>query len=157
MGLFDLLRGFGPGAEQPLVRNPWTASANPPPSWLFGPAAYDWSDVASPMPLPDRLDAPDVIEPTPASPDLSLDDIRAQLLAGAASRIGPEHFALNPDNWAPPLVEMTRARTADVVAPTVERMMVLQQRGRQSRARPIPRTPMRARHFLRLLRPQQMS
>ncbi len=104
MGLFDLLRGLVPGAAQQLARNSGTAVANQPPSWLVDPAAYDWSDVLAPSPLPDRVGAPNLPEPVPLLDGLhpSFDDIHAQLLAGAASRIGPEHFALNPDNWLPP-------------------------------------------------------
>jgi len=104
MGLFDLLRGVVPVAAQQRARYPWNASRNPAPSWLFDPASYDWSDVVGPTPLPDRLGAPEPPEPMPLPdrPDPSFDDIHAQLVAGAASRIGPEHFALNPDNWTPP-------------------------------------------------------
>jgi len=87
MGFFDLLRGFVPSAAQQLARNSWVVSANPPPSWFVDPAAYDGTEVAAPMPSPDQ--------PAP-----SFDDIREPLLAGATSRIGPEHFTLNPDNWA---------------------------------------------------------
>lgn len=105
MGFFDLLRGFVPNAPQQLARNPSTASANIAPFSLFDPAPYGASDVAGPVPLTDRLQAGDLLEPTPLADwrDLRIDDIRAQLLVGAASRIGPEHFALNPDNWPPPL------------------------------------------------------
>ncbi len=104
MGLFDLLRGVVPGAAQQIARYPWNASRNPAPSWLFDPASYDWSDVAGPTPLPDRLGAQELPRPMPLPdwPDPSFDDIHAQLVAGAASRIGPEHFALNPDNWTSP-------------------------------------------------------
>jgi hypothetical protein len=102
MGLFDLLRGLEPGAAQQLARYPWDASRNPAPFWPLDPGSYDWSDVVAPS--PNRLDAAGLpgLASLPDQPDPSFDDIQAQLMAGAASRIGPEHFALNPDNWAPP-------------------------------------------------------
>jgi hypothetical protein len=105
MGLFDFLRGFVPSAAPQFLRNPWAASADPTPFWLLDPAAYDGSDASGPMPLPDRLGGPDSPGPMPLPdwPLPSFDDIHAQLLAGAASRIGPEHFALNPDNWTQPI------------------------------------------------------
>jgi hypothetical protein len=103
MGLFDLLRGLVPGAAQLLARNAWMASANPPPSWFLASPGDDAPDLSGPMPLPDRSDGPE-----PGGPMLlrdwsepSFDDIHAQLLAGMNSRIGPEHLALNPDNWMP--------------------------------------------------------
>src|SRR5713101_7936689 len=54
MGPLDLLRGFAPGIAQQLPRNPWIAAANPSPFWPFDPAAYEGSDVADPMLMPDR-------------------------------------------------------------------------------------------------------
>ncbi len=105
MGPLDLLRAFTPGMVPQSPRNPWVAAANPPPFWPSDPAAYDWSDIAGAMPLPDRSDG----SGSPGAmlmidrPDLSVDDVRAQLLAGAASRIRPTDFPLNPDNWAPTL------------------------------------------------------
>jgi hypothetical protein len=95
MGFFDLLRGFVPSAAQQLARNPWVASTNPPPSWLMDPAT-----AAGPMPLIDRIEAPELFGPMPAWSDESIDNIRQQLLAGALSRIGPERFALNPESSA---------------------------------------------------------
>jgi hypothetical protein len=111
MGLFDRLRGLVPGAAQLAARNAWMASANPPPAWLLAPSGDDAPDVSAPMPLPDRSDGQGATSPMPLpdGSDPSLDDIRAQLLAGMNSRIGPEHFALNPDNWTAPPV--TRSLT----------------------------------------------
>jgi hypothetical protein len=105
MGLFDLLRGVVPSEAHQIARYPWNVSSNPAPSWLFNPAAYDWSDVAGPISLPDFPDKPDAASAVPLidRPDPTFDDIHAELLAGAASRIGPEHFALNPDNWTHPI------------------------------------------------------
>jgi hypothetical protein len=104
MGLFDLLRGLVPGAAQLLARNAWMASANPPSSWRLAPPGDDTPDAPGEMLLRDLSDGPGPTDPMPL-PDWSnpsFDDIHAQLLAGLASRIGPEHFALNPDNWAAP-------------------------------------------------------
>jgi hypothetical protein len=55
------------------------------------------------MPLPDRSGGQGAARPMPLpdGSEPSFDDIYAQLLAGLNSRIGPEHFALNPDNWTP--------------------------------------------------------
>src|ERR1700730_15920345 len=119
MGLFDLLRGFVPSAAQQLARNFSMASANPPPSGLSDRRVYGGPDVPDPRPLPDSPDGPDGLRLMPLPdfldrPDApapmqlldrqgpSLGDIHAQLLAGAASRIGPGDLAINPDNWAPP-------------------------------------------------------
>jgi hypothetical protein len=101
--LFDLLRGLVPAAAQQLARNAWMASANPPSSWRLAPPGNGAPDLSDPMPLPDRSDGPEPSGPVllPDWSEPSFDDIHAQLLAGMNSRIGPEHLALNPDNWAP--------------------------------------------------------
>ena len=65
MGLFDLLRGVVPGAARQQALYPWNVSRNPTPSWLFDPAAYDWSDVVGPAPLPDRSGEPNAASPVP--------------------------------------------------------------------------------------------
>jgi hypothetical protein len=103
MGLFDLLRGFVPAAAQQLARNTWMASSNAPSPWHLAPPGNDTPDLSGPMPLPDRSDGPGPIGPMllPDWSEPSFDDIHEQLLAGMNSRIGPEHLALNPDNWAP--------------------------------------------------------
>jgi hypothetical protein len=77
------------------------------PDWLRLmplPDFPDGPDSLRPMPLPDFLDRPDVPAPMLLfdRQDPSFGDIHAQLLAGAASRIRPGDFAIDPGYWAPP-------------------------------------------------------
>jgi hypothetical protein len=66
------------------------------------PAFPDRPGLPRLMLLPDRLDRPASPEPILGDEqDPSFGDIHAQLLAGAASRIGPGDLAMNRGGWAP--------------------------------------------------------